>query len=83
MLRTTRLTGVGFVLAGFILANSVQAGEPPPPNLAGKTQFAYCMSGYLDYSEPDAYFTPVFEVHVPQNASRRIRKTWRKSTQAF
>jgi hypothetical protein len=26
------------------------------------------MSGYLAYGEPSAYFTPVFAVHVPQNA---------------
>lgn len=68
MFPLTRLAHLFFVLGSLFLAVSVQAGEPPPPNLAGKTQFSSCMSGYLNYSEPSAYFTPVFEVHVPQNA---------------
>jgi hypothetical protein len=68
MNRTIRLISLGFALSGLMLAGSLQSGEPPPPNLAGKTQFAYCMSGYLDYNDPNAYFSPVFEIHVPQNA---------------
>ncbi len=68
MNRTIQLTNLGFALSGLILAGTVQAGEPPPPSLAGTKQFAYCMSGYLAYTDPNAYFSPVFEIHVPQNA---------------
>lgn len=68
MLRMTRLTGVGFALAGVVLAGPAQAGEPPPPSLAGQLQQAYCMAGNLDYKAPAAYFSSVFEIRVPQNA---------------
>ncbi len=68
MNRTIQLTSLGFALSGLMLAELVQAGEPPPPNLAGTKQFAYCMSGYLAYTDSNAYFSPVFEVQVPQNA---------------
>ena len=68
MNRTMRLTSAGFALGCLFTAALAQAGEPPPPSLAGKLQQAYCMSGYLDYNDPNAYFSAVFEVHVPQNA---------------
>ena len=68
MNRIIRLTNLGFALSAMMIAGPVQAGEPPPPNLAGTVQQTYCMSGYLDYTDPNAYFTPVFEVRVPQNA---------------
>lgn len=68
MFRMIRLTSLGFALIGLNLAVSVLAGEPPPPNLAGKLQQAYCMSGYMDYNDPNAYFSTLFEVRVPQNA---------------
>ena len=68
MHRNIRLTSVGFALFCLILSGSINAGEPPPPNLAGTVQKAYCMSGYLDYNDPNAYFSAVFDVRVPQNA---------------
>jgi hypothetical protein len=68
MNRTTLLASLGFAFSGLMISGPAQAGEPPPPNLAGTKQFAYCMSGYLDYTGPSAHFSPVFEIHVPQNA---------------
>lgn len=68
MNRTTLLASLGFAFSGLMLAGPARAGEPPPPNLAGTKQFAYCMSGYLDYTGPSAHFSPVFEIHVPQDA---------------
>jgi hypothetical protein len=83
MNRTLRLTSPGFAICAMMLASPAQPGEPPPPNLAGKLQQAYCMSGYLDYSDPNAYFTPVFEVRVPQNAKPSYPEDLAKIYQAY
>lgn len=41
MFPATRLTSVGFAVFCLFAASLVQAGEPPPPNLAGTLQQAY------------------------------------------
>lgn len=68
MRRTTRLTSAGFTFLCLFVSAAIEAGEMPPPDLAGQVQQAFCFSSHNEYSEPAMYFSDVFEIRVPKSA---------------